>query len=172
MQATFKEAYVRRSLWLLARNRMRHHSKWFRYTSLGFIPILPLLVSPLPNLPLYYLGYRCYSHKRATTGALATVDMLRNHSNAVRAGLQEAIKELQRQGHKPSPGSWASTLADVHLQPAAPAICESDATLKLTVRFECSDKLGELTKVGIKCGPSPPFLPELLLDRILLFAVA
>ena len=40
------------------------------------MPLLPLALTPLPNLPIYYLGYRVYSHHQAWQGSVAVLEHL------------------------------------------------------------------------------------------------
>jgi hypothetical protein len=123
---------------------------------MGTLPLIPLLLSPFPNLPLYYLGYRVYSHKTARNGALATQQLLRNSSEKVRAGLREAVRELRLQGHEPAPGSWAAKLLDTAPQPTAPVTTgDQRAAVNTTISFGGSKELGELTEVGIECALTP-----------------
>lgn len=76
MQDSFSEAYVRRHLLFTARNRVTYHQNWQRVTIAALIPVAPLAISPFPNLPIYYIGWRVFSHGRARAGAAAVLEYL------------------------------------------------------------------------------------------------
>jgi hypothetical protein len=69
---------VRRHLLFTARNREKYHKAWLRVTGIGIVPLLPLALTPLPNLPIYYIGYRLYSHHQAWLGAAAVLEHLQH----------------------------------------------------------------------------------------------
>lgn len=103
---THREAYVRRRLRLLARQRTHTHRRWLIYSAIGSAPLLPLLLTPLPNLPLYYMGYRLYSNYRAWSGAQCLVEMLEHHDTMQLEGLRTSLRQLHDCGvHFPA-GSW------------------------------------------------------------------
>lgn len=77
-QDSYQEVYVRRHLLFTARNREKYHKAWLRVTGVGILPLLPLAITPLPNLPIYYLGYRVYSHHQAWQGATAVLEHLQH----------------------------------------------------------------------------------------------
>lgn len=76
VQDSFSEAYVRRHLLFTARNRVKYHHNWQRVTTFALIPLSPLALSPFPNIPIYYIGYRVYSHNRARAGADTVLEYL------------------------------------------------------------------------------------------------
>eukprot|EP00892_Ulva_mutabilis_P005233 jgi/Ulvmu1/3081/UM015_0121.1 len=73
---SFSEAYVRRHLLFTARNRVKYHQNWQRVTTFALIPLSPLALSPFPNLPIYYIAYRVYSHRLAHAGADTVLEYL------------------------------------------------------------------------------------------------
>ncbi len=58
------EKLVRRRLRLLAMQGRQRHRRGIMLWSLAFIPQMPLMVMPLPNISVYYTLYRIYSHVR------------------------------------------------------------------------------------------------------------
>jgi hypothetical protein len=64
-----KEKVVRRRLRLLALQGKRRHRRRIFWWSLAMIPQIPLMVTPLPNITVYYTLYRLYSHIRALQGS-------------------------------------------------------------------------------------------------------
>jgi Mitochondrial K+-H+ exchange-related len=69
---------------LIARFREKHHQRLFVGSAIGVAPLLPLALSPFPNIPIYYVGYRVYSHRNAWRGAQAVQRILREHTAAQR----------------------------------------------------------------------------------------
>jgi hypothetical protein len=65
VQAAFKERMVRRQLRHVAAGGRRRHAVRLVWWTLAMVPQLPLMLTPLPNLTVYYTGYRIYSHFRA-----------------------------------------------------------------------------------------------------------
>lgn len=64
-----KERLVRRRLRLLALQGKRRHRRRIFWWSLAMVPQIPLMVTPLPNITVYYTLYRLYSHIRALQGS-------------------------------------------------------------------------------------------------------
>jgi hypothetical protein len=64
-----KERLVRRRLRLLALQGKRRHRRRLFWWSLAMVPQIPLMVTPLPNITVYYTLYRLYSHIRALQGS-------------------------------------------------------------------------------------------------------
>lgn len=63
------EKLVRRRLRLLAMQGRARHRRGVLLWSLAFIPQMPLMMTPLPNISVYYTLYRLYSHIRALKGS-------------------------------------------------------------------------------------------------------
>jgi hypothetical protein len=70
--------YVRRHLLLTARHREKYHKAWLCLTGIGIVPLLPLALTPLTKLPIFYVGYRIYSHHQAWLGTVAVLEYLQN----------------------------------------------------------------------------------------------
>ena len=64
-----KERLVRRRLRLLALQGKRRHRRRIFWWGLAMVPQIPLMVTPLPNITVYYTLYRLYSHIRALQGS-------------------------------------------------------------------------------------------------------
>jgi Mitochondrial K+-H+ exchange-related len=80
--APARPAAIRRRLALVARFRERHHQRSFFASALGITPLMPLMLSPFPNIPLYYVGYRVFSHRNAWRGAQTLHRVLAQHAAA------------------------------------------------------------------------------------------
>jgi hypothetical protein len=65
----FPEKLVRRRLRLIARQGRSHHRKGLILWSILLVPQMPLMVTPLPNITVYYTLYRIWSHSRALQGS-------------------------------------------------------------------------------------------------------
>lgn len=65
----FEEKLVRRRLRLIARQGRAIHRRGLILWSLAFIPQMPLMITPLPNITVYYTLYRIWSHSRALKGS-------------------------------------------------------------------------------------------------------
>jgi Mitochondrial K+-H+ exchange-related len=78
LQDSYQQVFVRRHLLFTARSREKYHKAWFRVTGIGIVPLLPLAITPLPNVPIYYLAYRVYSHRKAWQGAVAVLEHLQH----------------------------------------------------------------------------------------------
>lgn len=68
---TLAERLVRRRLRCLALQGQRRHRTRILWWSFAMIPQLPLMLTPLPNITVYYTLYRLYSHFRAFQGCKA-----------------------------------------------------------------------------------------------------
>lgn len=66
---SFQERLVRRRLRLLVHQGHRRHRWRFFLWILALLPQLPLMLTPLPNITVYYTAYRVYSHYRASQGS-------------------------------------------------------------------------------------------------------
>ena len=154
LQSGYKEVYVRRAIALLARKREVYHNNRFRLTGAGLVPILPLVVSPLPNLPIYYVGYRVYSHHSARDGARTVLALLKNKSDAVRQDVRAAVEVLRAAGTPPRPGSWAEHLA------ASADNCRDtcDQGVNGTFEFRSSTELDALSRRRDTCVRGVPAL--------------
>lgn len=150
LQANFQEAYVRRALRVVAKQRAAYHQRRYRFALAGMLPLCPLMVSPLPNLPLYYLGYRVYSHNTAHVGARATLQLLDAHSARSKDKLRDAIEELRKEGHAPRDGSWAAELVASGGDESAANAEKASQSAKLVL--EGNDELASLTDPGRKCA--------------------
>ena len=64
-----KEKLVRRRLRLLAVESIKRHRRRLLWWSLAAVPQIPLMLTPLPNVTVYYTGWRLYSHYQAMKGA-------------------------------------------------------------------------------------------------------
>lgn len=65
----YPERLVRRRLRLIARQGKGYHRRGLMMWSLLFIPQMPLMLTPLPNITVYYTLYRIWSHSRALKGS-------------------------------------------------------------------------------------------------------
>lgn len=101
------EKLVRRRLRLLAMQGRVRHRRGIMLWSLAFIPQMPLMVTPLPNISVYYTLYRLYSHVRALKGSF----MLAHGFSALDAKqLVDLREQLAEYGDDLIPGSWPHKL--------------------------------------------------------------
>lgn len=61
----FRERLIRRRLRHITADGLKSHRRRLLGWSLAMLPQIPLLATPLPNITVYYTGYRIYSHWRA-----------------------------------------------------------------------------------------------------------
>ena len=102
------EKLVRRRLRLLAMQGRARHRRGVMLWSLAFIPQMPLMVTPLPNITVYYTLYRLYSHIRALKGSF----MLGHGFHALEAKQLVHLREqlARYDADELIPGSWPHKL--------------------------------------------------------------
>lgn len=67
--SSYKEKLVRRRLRQLAHQGKKRHRTRLLLWCLTMVPQMPLMLTPLPNITVYYTGYRIYSHYKALQGS-------------------------------------------------------------------------------------------------------
>lgn len=85
----------------------------FVYAMLPTVLLCPtssLQVSPLPNIPIYYSGWRCWVHYRAWRGAQSLQSLVLNVDRRQLVKLRSKLLELQAAGHHFEEGSWPADL--------------------------------------------------------------
>lgn len=100
------ERLVRRRLRLLALQGRARHRKGILLWSLAFLPQMPLMLTPLPNISVYYSLYRIWSHSRALKGSF----MLSHGFSALDAKQLVDLRERLAQYDQLVPGSWPHKL--------------------------------------------------------------
>ncbi|GFR49757.1 hypothetical protein Agub_g11917 [Astrephomene gubernaculifera] len=65
---TMKERLVRRRLRRLALSQEHYHNRRILGWALATLPQLPLMITPFPNVTLYYTAYKVVSHYQARQG--------------------------------------------------------------------------------------------------------
>jgi len=153
--ASIDERFVRRRLRLLIRGRMDYHRIWAGVWGFVTAPLLPLIVSPLPNVPLYYTSYRCWAHYRAWRGAQSLHGLVVNIDRRQLCLLREKLEALRSAGHTFEEGFWPSQLLarsdryhDILNAPDAKA-SKAEARcsdIGLVARLQPSEKLDEILK--------------------------
>lgn len=91
----FREKLVRRRLRHVAADGRRRHMTRLLWWMLAMVPQLPLMVTPLPNITVYYTGYRIYSHLRALQGAKALEQSLEQLNSKQLQELRVALLTLK-----------------------------------------------------------------------------
>ncbi|KAK9833474.1 hypothetical protein WJX81_008235 [Elliptochloris bilobata] len=108
--SSFEARLVRRRLRLLLRHqRGRFRRRLWGY-SLACIPLLPLLATPVPNLPLYYCGYKAFSASSALAGCTALRNMLSHAETQQLQALRAQLQALQASGVVFPKDSWPARL--------------------------------------------------------------
>lgn len=79
------QRYVRRRLRLFLRQQEYFNRCRLISWSVAAVPMLPLMVLPFPNIPLYYAGYKAYSHNKALRGCRHLLDSVRSSSTSYTA---------------------------------------------------------------------------------------
>jgi hypothetical protein len=111
--AALKERLVRRRLRHLAANGHRLHRCRLAAWGLAMVPQLPLMLTPLPNLTVYYTGYRIYSHYKALQGCKALERAFLELDSAQLRALSEDLLRHQRErmaGAPYPPEGWPARL--------------------------------------------------------------
>eukprot|EP00884_Botryococcus_braunii_P000606 jgi/Botrbrau1/10546/Bobra.7_1s0023.2 len=101
------ETYVRRRMRLLLRDQKARLRRRMLTWALASIPMLPLLVLPLPNIPLYYAGYKAWSAGRGLSGCVTLQKSFQQLDSQQLAGLQDSLRSL---GTDFPVGSWPALL--------------------------------------------------------------
>ncbi|KAL4445774.1 hypothetical protein ABPG77_008973 [Micractinium sp. CCAP 211/92] len=91
----FREKLVRRRLRHVAAEGRRRHMTRLMWWALAMVPQLPLMLTPLPNITVYYTGYRLYSHLRALQGAKALEQSLEQLNSKQLQDLRVALLTLK-----------------------------------------------------------------------------
>ena len=156
VQDSFSEAYVRRHLLFTSRNRVKYHQNWQRVTTVALIPLSPLALSPFPNLPIYYAGYRVYSHSKARAGATAVLEYL-EHLETYKPSAPDPDSQLYNKGVSHLHNSFDySVTAHVRFRPCAD-LSEVAASRERYATLTCSETpsavephlTGQLTDVSL-----------------------
>mmetsp|Transcript_26253 Transcript_26253/g.62427 ORF Transcript_26253/g.62427 Transcript_26253/m.62427 type:complete len:207 (-) Transcript_26253:33-653(-) len=109
--SSIDERFVRRRLRLLIKGRIDYHKHWAVIWALITVPSLPLIVSPLPNIPVYYFGYRTWAHYRAWQGAQSLQGLILNIDHRQLSELRSRLLEMQAEGGRAfEAGSWPAEL--------------------------------------------------------------
>lgn len=110
VQASIPEARVRRMLRHIVKDgRAKYPSRALAATAL-VLPLCPLMLTPFPNLPLYYAAYRIYSNRRAAAGALCLQEVLQHHSDMQVDTLRASLRATSQQGVAFPADSWPARL--------------------------------------------------------------
>ncbi|KAI7842265.1 hypothetical protein COHA_003906 [Chlorella ohadii] len=108
----FREKLVRRRLRHVCADSRRRHTTRLMWWVLALVPQLPLMLTPLPNITVYYTGYRIYSHYRALQGCKALEECLEQLNSKQLRTLRDELLLLQEQtpGLKYPRDEWPSKL--------------------------------------------------------------
>jgi hypothetical protein len=93
--ASLSKRLVRRRLRAAAAAARRRHRRLLLGWALAAAPQAPLLLTPLPNVTVYYTGYRIYSHWRALQGARALDRAFAAADSAQLTATRDALLRLQ-----------------------------------------------------------------------------
>ncbi|EFN57694.1 hypothetical protein CHLNCDRAFT_142893 [Chlorella variabilis] len=108
----YKERMVRRQLRHVAADGRRRHTMRLVWWMLAMVPQLPLMLTPLPNITVYYTGYRIYSHFRALQGTKALEQNLEQLNSKQLRDLRDQLLIYQERhsGFQFRPGEWPAKL--------------------------------------------------------------
>ncbi|KAL6771274.1 hypothetical protein ACKKBF_B34620 [Auxenochlorella protothecoides x Auxenochlorella symbiontica] len=108
----FEERYVRRRLRMLAASSQRRHRSRMGLWLLALLPQVPILLTPLPAITIYYTAYRFYSHYRALKGGQALQRRFLDLDAQQIARLRAQLLDMQagQGGLEVKPGTWVSDL--------------------------------------------------------------
>lgn len=101
---------VRRRMRLLLKREYAHHRRRLWGWGLLIVPLIPLLATPVPNIPLYYAGYKAYSARRALGGCAALQLMWAQTDTDALTSLRQQLVSLQHSGVIFPIGSWPHRL--------------------------------------------------------------
>lgn len=106
----FRERLIRRRLRHITADGLKSHRRRLLGWSLAMLPQIPLLATPLPNITVYYTGYRIYSHWRALQGLRSLERSLTELDSRQLRALREALLAWQEGNGPLQEGSWAARL--------------------------------------------------------------
>ncbi|KAK9909944.1 hypothetical protein WJX75_009840 [Coccomyxa subellipsoidea] len=106
--------YVRRRMKTLLKQQRSRLRMRMAIWSLACIPLIPLLATPVPNLPLYYAGYKVYSARTALVGCNALTNMWSHLDTEQLTKLREKLRELQDSGVVFPEDAWTGKLLRPH----------------------------------------------------------
>lgn len=151
---SFKEKLVRRRLRHVASDGRRRHTTRLLWWALAMVPQLPLMVTPLPNLTVYYTGYRIYSHLRALQGARALEQALDQLNSKQLRDLRVALLTYQERnpGFNFRPKEWPARL-----------IRREHRYMDMLETFTHMEKLRELRRLREE-GEEPPSWQQRVAD--------
>lgn len=105
------ERLVRRRLRVLMHQGRRRHRVRLMLWSLLFLPQIPLMVTPLPNITVYYTVYRIWSHASALQGSRTLDKCFAALDTQQLATLRDDLLRLQAStGIVYPPDSWPARL--------------------------------------------------------------
>jgi hypothetical protein len=108
---SFEERLVRRRLRLLADQGHKRHRLRFVLWIFALIPQLPLMLTPLPNITVYYTAYRVFSHYRAFQGSKALERGFAALDTAQLGALRDQLLRVQSDRNLVyDPDSWPARL--------------------------------------------------------------
>ncbi|GAB4823824.1 hypothetical protein N2152v2_010870 [Parachlorella kessleri] len=97
-EAGLGEKRVRRRLRLLTEEAHQRHRNRMALWVLAMVPQLPLMVTPLPNVTVYYTGYRLYSNYRALQGTKSLERCFSDLSSKQLRALRDDLLRYQARG--------------------------------------------------------------------------
>ncbi|BDA42909.1 hypothetical protein COCOBI_03-8020 [Coccomyxa sp. Obi] len=106
--------YVRRRMKTLLRQQRTRLRMRMAMWGLLCIPLIPLLATPVPNLPLYYAGYKLYSARTALKGCTALSNMWSHLDTEQLTKLREQLQALQDSGVVFPEDAWTGKLLRSH----------------------------------------------------------
>ena len=107
---SFSERLVRRRLRAVTHHGKGRHRLRLLWWSLALVPQLPLALTPLPNITVYYTIYRIWSHSRALSGIKSLEKGFAALDSEQLKTLRDELLRLRAQGVVFPKGSWTDRL--------------------------------------------------------------
>lgn len=139
----------------MAVDAARHHRRRFMWWILASIPQIPLMVTPLPNVTVYYTGWRLYSHYQAAKGAKVIKHGFTELDTQQLHALRDELLGLKEQGVVFPQDSWPAKL--IRKEKTYLDIFEKFKKLQKQQRLEenMKDQLGKHVPLALTFKPSP-----------------
>lgn len=108
--SSLTEKHVRRRLRVMLSDAHRRHRSRMLWWLLALVPQLPLMATPLPNVTVYYAGYRWYANYRALQGTKSLQQCFSDLDARQLRALRDDLLWYQEKGGELPLGLWPAKL--------------------------------------------------------------